>query len=37
MDVKKWEEIVTDEGFKIIKSGYFGGFDFWTDKEKRSI
>lgn len=34
MDVKKWEQILIKNDFEIIESGYFGGFDFWTDTEK---
>jgi len=37
MDVKKWENVLKNESFEIIQSGYFGGFDFWVDYEKRGI
>lgn len=31
---ERWAEICTEYGFEIIFSGYFGGFDFWTDGEE---
>ena len=37
MDPKKWVEIMTGQGFRIIKSGYIGGFDFWVGNQKRNI
>jgi SAM-dependent methyltransferase len=37
MDVKRWEEILTQEGFEIIESGYFGGFDFWISSQNKNI
>ncbi len=37
MNVEKWKRILKNEGLEIIESGYFGGFDFWVDKEKRGI
>jgi SAM-dependent methyltransferase len=37
MDVKKWEDVLKQEKFDIIESGYFGGYDFWVDKEKRGF
>jgi hypothetical protein len=37
MDVEKWVPILNANGFKIIFKGYFGGFDFWTENEKRSF
>jgi len=29
MNPKKWKEILMKQGFEIIFSGYFGGFNFW--------
>lgn len=37
MDVEKWKTVLINEGFDIIESGYFGGFDFWVDNEKRGL
>ena len=37
MDVEKWKNVLTKSGFDIIEAGYFGGFDFWVDTEKRNI
>lgn len=37
MDVEKWEKVLKKDGFEIIESGYFGGFDFWVDYEKRGL
>ncbi len=35
MRPKKWQELLTDE-FEIMYCGYFGGFKFWVDVQKRS-
>lgn len=32
MNVNSWSAIVETQGFKIIRSEYFGKFDFWTDQ-----
>lgn len=37
MDVEKWKKVLVGEGFDIVEAGYFGGFDFWVDKEKRGL
>ncbi len=37
MDVEKWKKVLVQEGFEIIEAGYFGGFDFWADNEKRNM
>ena len=31
-----WKKIVTDNGFDVTYSGYFGYFNFWIENEKRS-
>lgn len=36
MDPNIWEEIVSNRGFEIIRSGYFGQFHFWVDRQKRN-
>ena len=33
---EKWNEILTNNGFQIIKQGYIGGFDFWMGEQKRN-
>ena len=37
MDVDKWRHVLTAEGFTIVRGGYYGGFDFWVDKQERNV
>lgn len=37
MNPQEWETILKNEGFEIITSGYFGGFDFWSENENLNI
>jgi SAM-dependent methyltransferase len=37
MDAEKWKKVLEQEGFEMVEAGYFGGFDFWVDREKRNI
>lgn len=36
MNPNEWESIVLPLGYKTIEKGYFGGFDFWVDNQKRN-
>ncbi|MCC8146950.1 MAG: class I SAM-dependent methyltransferase [Bacteroidales bacterium] len=36
MEPDKWETVIRDHGFEIIKKGYIGSFDFWTGATKRN-
>ena len=37
MNPIKWVDILKKQNFKIIDSGYLGGFDFWVGNQKRSF
>ena len=36
MNIWLWEKILVDHGFKVLKKGYFGRFNFWYGAESRS-
>ncbi|MBI3500630.1 MAG: class I SAM-dependent methyltransferase [Bacteroidetes bacterium] len=36
MNPDKWEQLLIQEGFTIIDKGYFQGFDFWVEEQKRN-
>jgi SAM-dependent methyltransferase len=35
MSPEIWADVLRKEGFEIITSGYFGGFDFWAEAAER--
>ncbi|MCF8323666.1 MAG: class I SAM-dependent methyltransferase [Leadbetterella sp.] len=37
MDPFIWADLLEKRGYSILYCGYFGGFSFWVDKEKRSF
>lgn len=37
MNVKEWAELLSENGYDIIYQGYFGGFCFWADIQKRNV
>lgn len=37
MNPLEWEEVLKGEKFKIVESGFIGGFDFWVGNQKRSL
>ena len=37
MDIKRWRKMLEAEGWTIIYSGWFGGFDFWVEAQERSL
>lgn len=37
MDPYMWKKILINKGYEIIFCDWFGGFDFWVDKEKRNF
>lgn len=36
MQPNLWRRRIKSYGYKIVFSGYFGGFDFWCDEQKRN-
>jgi len=34
---RNWGRLVRESGFRIIDCGWFGGFDFWADRQPRNI
>lgn len=36
MDLKKWNEILKKNGFQIISSEYFGGYQLWFENETKN-
>ena len=36
MNLEKWNKIMTDRGFEIISSEYFGGYDLWFEQPIKS-
>jgi SAM-dependent methyltransferase len=37
MQPKLWKDVLEKNGFQVNFSGYFGGFDFWVDRQKRNF
>lgn len=37
MQPKLWRDTLMKKGYKVVWSGYFGGFDFWCDDADRNI
>jgi SAM-dependent methyltransferase len=37
MQPELWRSTLTENGFDVQFAGYFGGFDFWFDRQKRNF
>jgi hypothetical protein len=36
MELRNWEQSLTENGFEIIQKGYIGSFDFWIEISKKT-
>jgi SAM-dependent methyltransferase len=37
MDPEAWAEIIKEQGFEILFSGYYGAIHYWANQQKRSL
>lgn len=37
MNPGDWEKVLCNKGYDILYKGYFGGFEFWSDVQKRNL